>query len=662
MSGVGLDSGVNLPNLAVRGSAGFFLQKPTDYAINQGFKPDESKNVKTFQFSHDGNKLAWSNLNTVQISTLKQGVWTVSCTLDQPKVSALAWSPCSTHLATWELYASINGQELKPNLNIWNGETGEKLRTLYQKKFKNWCPVWNKDESLCSRMVNNEIQFYVNNDFSKVAEKLHIDKVSEFGMSTNPRKNERDKTHVVVYTPGAKGGPGACKLFGYPDFGENHALAHKTFFQADSVDMKWNQQGTCCLLLIQADVDKSNNSYYGNQQLHGINTKGDTFMISMSKAGPIYHAAWNPTGKQFAVVYGAMPSKASLFNEKGDQLFDFGTDHKNMALYNQQGNILMIAGFGNLRGKIDMWNMSGAKPDHISSFEAPDQTDVKWCPDGKHFVTSTCAPRLRLDNGYKIWHYTGTLMHERKIGPPHGPQEELWEVDWQVRPVGMFPSFAVSKQPVQGLQTVQAAPKQAYRPPQARGTGSKTFKLSEYAIEDQCAVIDKKNGVRNIPGMPPGGMATKNIPGMPPGGMRTRNIPGLPPADMAPKSRNIPGLAPEEPTSKVAMKNKRRRENARNRKDNEESAVPNGGGGGGGTKDDDKQQQQSKGSEYQGAEGILSDAKIESKKRKINEKLHSIKALKQKLAEGKVLEKNQMEKIANEKQLMQDLEKLSIRQ
>ena len=40
---------------------------------------------------------------------------------------------------------------------------------------------------------------------------------------------------MVVYTPGAKGGPGACKLFGYPDFGENHALAHKTFFQGNII-------------------------------------------------------------------------------------------------------------------------------------------------------------------------------------------------------------------------------------------------------------------------------------------------------------------------------------------------------------------------------------------------------------------------------------------
>jgi len=115
----GLESGGQQPNLVVRGSAGLSLRKPTDYAQNQAFKPDESKTVKTFQFSHDGTKLAWSNLSTVQISVLKNGVWTVSLSLDQPKTSAIAWSPCSTHLATWEMYAIVNGQQPKPNLNIW---------------------------------------------------------------------------------------------------------------------------------------------------------------------------------------------------------------------------------------------------------------------------------------------------------------------------------------------------------------------------------------------------------------------------------------------------------------------------------------------------------------------------------------------------------------
>ena len=45
------------------------------------------------------------------------------------------------------------------------------------------------------------------------------------------------------------------------------------------------------------------------------------------------------------------------------------------------------------RGKIDMWDVSGRTL--ISSFDAPDTTDVKWNPDGQHIVTSTCAPRLR---------------------------------------------------------------------------------------------------------------------------------------------------------------------------------------------------------------------------------------------------------------------------
>ena len=76
-----------MSSLAVRGSRGFCLQKEKDYTINQvglrflpdspyvthasvlakfvffftfyiqGFRPDESKDVKVFKFSHDGSRL-----------------------------------------------------------------------------------------------------------------------------------------------------------------------------------------------------------------------------------------------------------------------------------------------------------------------------------------------------------------------------------------------------------------------------------------------------------------------------------------------------------------------------------------------------------------------------------------------------------------------------
>jgi len=86
-----------------------------------------------------------------------------------------------------------------------------------------------------------------------------------------------------------------------------------------------------------------------------------------------------------------MPAKATLFNKKCEPVFDFGTGPRNLALFNPQGTLLMLAGFGNLRGGIEMWDVANKK--EVSKFEAPDSTDVKWSPDGQLIVTSTCAPR-----------------------------------------------------------------------------------------------------------------------------------------------------------------------------------------------------------------------------------------------------------------------------
>ena len=36
------------------------------------------------------------------------------------------------------------------------------------------------------RNVNNEVQFYINNDFSTVAHKIHMQKVADFSMSPTP--------------------------------------------------------------------------------------------------------------------------------------------------------------------------------------------------------------------------------------------------------------------------------------------------------------------------------------------------------------------------------------------------------------------------------------------------------------------------------------------
>ena len=42
------------------------------------------------------------------------------------KVYAMEWSPLSSLLATWEQYSVVEGQEPRPNLHLWDTNTGEK--------------------------------------------------------------------------------------------------------------------------------------------------------------------------------------------------------------------------------------------------------------------------------------------------------------------------------------------------------------------------------------------------------------------------------------------------------------------------------------------------------------------------------------------------------
>ena len=72
-----------------------------------------------------------------------------------------------------------------------------------------------------------------------------------------------------------------------------------------------------------------------------------------------------------------MPAKATVFNSKCDKVFDYGTGSRNMALYNPQGNLLLLGGFGNLRGNVEIWSEAAKERKEVAKFDAPDSTDVR---------------------------------------------------------------------------------------------------------------------------------------------------------------------------------------------------------------------------------------------------------------------------------------------
>nr|XP_030729103.1 eukaryotic translation initiation factor 2A isoform X6 [Globicephala melas] len=510
---------------------------------------------------------------------------------DLPKTVCLEFSPKNTVLATWQPYTTSKDDTAGiPNLQLYDVKTGTCLKSFIQKKMQNWCPSWSEDETLCARNVNNEVHFFENNNFNTFANKLHLKKINDFVLSPGPQPYK-----VAVYVPGSKGAPSFVRLYQYPNFdGPHAALANKSFFKADKVTMLWNKKATAVLVIASTDVDKTGASYYGEQTLHYIATNGESAVVQLPKNGPIYDVVWNSSSTEFCAVYGFMPAKATIFNLKCDPVFDFGTGPRNAAYYSPHGHILVLAGFGNLRGQMEVWDVKNYKL--ISKPVASDSTYFAWCPDGEHILTATCAPRLRVNNGYKIWHYTGSVLHKYDV-PSNA---ELWQVSWQPFLDGIFPEKAITYQAVPSdVPSEEPKVATAYRPPALRNKPVTNSKLHEEE----------------------------------------------PPQNMKPQPGN------EKPLSKTALKNQRKHEakkaakqEARSDKSPDMAPTP-------------APQSAPRNTISQSTSG---DPEIDKKIKNLKKKLKAIEQLKEQAATGKQLEKNQLEKIQKEKALLQELEDLEL--
>ena len=61
----------------------------------------------------------------------------------------------------------------------------------------------------------------------------------------------------------------------------------------------------------------------------------------------------------------------------------------------------------------------------MCTFTAPNTSHCEWSPDGRYLMCATLSPRLRVDNGVRIFHYTSVLIHAKMT-------EELYQVSCMV--------------------------------------------------------------------------------------------------------------------------------------------------------------------------------------------------------------------------------------
>ena len=345
------------------------------------------------------------------------------------------------------------------------------------------------------------------------------------------------------------------RVYNVPNF--TTPASQKNFFKGDKVQLKWNDAGTTLIVLAQTEVDKTGKSYYGETTMYLLSANGGfDSRIDLDKEGPIHDVTWSPRSNSFAVVYGYMPAKTVIFNAKAQPIHTFALAPRNTVLFSPHGRYVLVAGFGNLAGQMDIYDLEKdyAK---ICTIEASNASVCEWSPDGVHILTATTSPRLRVDNGVRIWHAAGQLMYNEEMN-------ELYNVCWRPQPTSahplsensllQVPTPHASATDYMATKKTPSKPVGAYRPPGARGQ----ITPLAFKREDEGGAAYVRDGSSSF---------SSNVNGF--GKPRSRGVPGAEPAEKP----QPPGAAPgggvsltgvpegaDAPLSKSAKKNAKKRE------------------------------------------------------------------------------------------------------
>ena len=241
-----------------------------------------------------------------------------------------------------------------------------------------------------------------------------------------------------------------------------------------------------------------------------------------------------------------MPAKTTIFNIRAIATHSFALGPRNTIIFSPHGRFVLVAGFGNLAGQMDVYDLE-KNYQKVCTIEASNASVCEWSPDGKHILTATTSPRLRVDNGVRIWHIGGRLMYNEDL-------QELYQVTWRPQQVHLDlsnslldPLLSPHPSALAYLGTVKtpSKPAGAYRPPGARGQVTPLA----FKREDEGGAAYVSNGSLSL------GTGVNGF-----GKPRRRDIPG---AESVPDDNGgvlLPTVEGDEVLSKAAMKNKKKRE------------------------------------------------------------------------------------------------------
>ena len=379
-------------------------------------------------------------------------------------VQMLDVSPSGAYLLTWErLYA----ETCPRNLKVWCSQTGKRLAAWPQKSLsrESWPYLqWTVDERFAFLLVGgNQVRVYAAADIlaerNDQEEPRFTDKVQVPGCATLSLPQQAapaaasttaaspatlNRYYLTTFSPKTKNQPGTASVYEWSPAAASPAaaaaskfnrLAVKSLFQAESCTTHWSPTSSlpsssslalpACLLTMQTAVDTTGESYYGSSQLLLWNTQTasgqEILSVPLPQAGPVQAVHWLPNPDKpasFIAVAGKTPPMASQHHGvTGAVTFLFGNNvHRNTVAPSPHARFACLAGLGNLAGGLGFWDLNKQKLlPHVvdntqGTLRAEAVTMHSWSPDSRYFLVATTAPRMNVDNGLRVYKYTGELL------------------------------------------------------------------------------------------------------------------------------------------------------------------------------------------------------------------------------------------------------------
>lgn len=486
--------------------------------------PDLSTKPTTKAISDNGIYLAIALSDSLKVYSGEKDYSTLimEVPLEKPLYS-LKFSNTGKYLQTFQQF-SVNKEENEglKNCTVYDITKNKKLYEYTNKSLDNWHLTFNKNDTFVMQLSNNRksmkfIKISENGDNLSFDSSESIYTIINFANAIENFElspNCKQAPVIATFTPVKAGKPAALQIWVTPSLPSkkpiDQAVITKTFFSVDSCIFYWNSKGTT--VLGKTSTNFNSNSYNGENKLYLLShISSQALLLTSSKdSGPIHDINWNVDGLSFAVNFGYMPSKTVFYNTKGDSIKEMEPDRKNTILHSPNGKYVLIAGWGNLAGGVDIFDISDNYK-KLVSFEQSNINFVEWSPSGEFLLMAITSPRLRVDNVVKILHFSGKLIYIKEF-------KELLQCGWRLKdtktkdPVYSFKEsklkihhhFSVTQYKIKnaGKETNPGAPKKPAASWRA-SRGKASSGLLDAGGSGSFAAKRKENTKKTIPGAVP---------------------------------------------------------------------------------------------------------------------------------------------------------------